>query len=348
MTKFDNYFSLYEATDPPPIITDDYKLVQDNYKQYLNSSAIQTTQQIPDISFSSQTENPLSITTEPPGFKFIDSLEEDTTPFSDWSYSNPAQERQAQSIVNLARQFVGTKYQWGGMTPSTGFDCSGLVQYVYKQNGINLPRTVKDLEKAGTEVPTLADVQIGDLICTPGSGKSGKHIKIVSRIEDGQIFTIEAKGKKDGIIETPLTNTSNITTIRRVLDQKSNNYIIDYFVNKGLTRNQAKGIYGNLMQESEGNIKAVSRDGNNSYGLAQWTGPRKQKLFSMYGPNPIARQQLDFLWWELNNTHRDALASLKRTSTVSDATRVFMNQFERPHKDYANFSKRLKYANSIV
>ena len=102
------------------------------------------------------------------------------------------------------------------------------------------------------------------------------------------------------------------------------------------------------MQESRGNIRAVSSDGNNSYGLAQWTGPRKQKLFSMYGPNPTARQQLDFLWWELNNTHKDALASLRRTNTVSDATRVFMNQFERPHKDYANFSKRLKYANSIV
>ena len=348
MTKFDNYFSLYETTDPPPVITEDYKSVYDNYRQYLNPSTIQATQQISSTSFSNLTKNPLSITTEPPEFKPVNSLTEDITPSSDWSYSNSAQERQAQSIVNLARQFVGTKYQWGGMTPSTGFDCSGLVQYVYKQNGINLPRTVKDLEKAGTEIPTLADVQIGDLICTPGSGKSGKHIKIVSKIQDGQIFTIEAKGKKDGIIETPLTNTSNITTIRRVLNQQSNNFIVDYFVSKGLTRNQAKGIYGNLMQESRGNIKAVSSDGNNSYGLAQWTGPRKQKLFSMYGPNPTARQQLDFLWWELNNTHKDALTSLKRTSTVSDATRVFMDQFERPHKNYANFSKRLKYANSIV
>ena len=348
MNKFENYFSLYEATDPPPIITEGYKLVQDNYNQYLSPSSVQTIPQIADIFLSSQTENPLSITTEPPEFGFVGGLEEDTIPSSDWSYSNPTQERQAQNVVDLARQFVGTKYQWGGMTPSTGFDCSGLVQYVYKQNGINLPRTVKDLEKAGTEVPTLADVQIGDLICTPGSGQSGKHIKIVSKIENGQIFTIEAKGKKYGIIETPLTDTSNITTIRRVLNQKSNNYIIDYFVSKGLTRNQAKGIYGNLMQESGGNIGAISSDGNNSYGLAQWTGPRKEKLFSIYGPNPTARQQLDFLWWELNNTHKDALASLRRTSTVSDATRVFMNQFERPHKDYANFSKRLKYANSIV
>ena len=347
MTKFDNYFSLYEATDPPPIITEGYKLVQDNYKQYLNSTAPQVTQQIPDIQFSNQTQNPLSITTEPPEFRFTEDLE-DTTPTFNWSYSNPTQNRQAQSIVNLARQFVGTKYQWGGMTPSTGFDCSGLVQYVYKQNGINLPRTVKDLEKVGIEVPTLADVQIGDLICTPGSGQSGKHVEIVSKIEDGQIFTIEAKGKKYGIIETPLTNTSNITTIRRVLNQQSNNFIIDYFVNKGLTRNQAKGIYGNLMQESGGNIRAISSDGNNSYGLAQWTGSRKQKLFNMYGPNPTAKQQLDFLWWELNNTHKDALASIRRAGTVSEATRVFMDQFERPNKKYANFSKRLKYANSIT
>lgn len=347
MNKFENYFSLYEATDPPPIITEGYKLVQDNYNQYLSPSSVQTIPQIADIFLSSQTENPLSITTEPPEFGFIGGLEEDIIPSSDWSYSNPAQERQAQSVVDLARQFVGTKYQWGGTTPSTGFDCSGLVQYVYKQNGINLPRTVKDLEKVGTEVASLEDVQIGDLICTPGSGQSGKHIKIVSKIENGQIFTIEAKGKKYGIIETPLADTSNITTIRRVLNQKSNNYIIDYFVSKGLTRNQARGIYGNLMQESGGNIGAISSDGNNSYGLAQWTGPRKEKLFSMYGQNPTAKQQLDFLWWELNNTHKNALELLRKTSTVSEATRVFMEEFERPHKNYANFSRRLKYANSI-
>lgn len=336
MTKFEKYFSLYETTDPPPIITDDYKKVYDSYQLYHNL-VIDEEQPI------QQKNSSLETTTEPSKVKFGDISFHEPENLSQHEFNN-----QAKDIIDLARQFVGTRYQWGGSTPSTGFDCSGLIQYVYKQNGIKLPRTVKDLEKAGTEVPTLADVQIGDLICTPGSGKSGKHIKIVSKIEDGQIFTIEAKGKKDGIIETPLTNTSNITTIRRVLNQQSNNFIVDYFVSKGLTRNQAKGIYGNLMQESRGNIRAVSSDGNNSYGLAQWTGPRKQKLFSMYGPNPTARQQLDFLWWELNNTHKDALASLRRTSTVSDATRVFMNDFERPHKDYANFSKRLKYANSIT
>ena len=130
--------------------------------------------------------------------------------------------------------------------------------------------------------------------------------------------------------------------------QEPSNDIINYFLDKGLTLNQAKGIYGNLMQESGGNINATSRDGHNSYGLAQWTGDRKQRLFSMYGSNPTMRQQLDFLWWELNNSEKSALEALRNTSTVYDATKVFMNKFERPHKNYANFSRRLKYANSIV
>ena len=326
MNNFDKYFSLYEPTDPPPIITQGYKQVRDTYNQFLSSAHATP---IKELDLES---NPFKIQTEPINFKF--------------TYQNQRSNPEVQGVVNLARQFVGSKYQWGGSTPNTGFDCSGLIQYVYKQNGIQLPRTTKELEKVGSEVPNLEDVKVGDLICTTGSGSNGKHIKLVSKIEDGQIFTIEAKGKKDGIIESPLINTSNITTIRRVLNQSNNNYIIDYFVNKGLTLNQARGIYGNLMQESGGNIKAISSDGNNSYGLAQWTGPRKEKLFSMYGQNPTAEQQLDFLWWELNNTHKDALDALKNTNTTYDATKVFMDKFEKPHKNYANFNKRLKYANA--
>lgn len=330
MNNFNSYFALYENTDPPPIITEGYKLVQDSYLNYLNPVPTSNRPQ-QEVRFKSYDE---------PSISFID-------------YKTPIEEPQPTSVglsaVNTARQFVGGKYQWGGTSPNTGFDCSGLIYYSYKQNGINLPRTVKEMEKVGTSV-NLNQVQPGDLICLSSSGPSGKHIKMVTKIDNGQIYTIDARGKKKGIIEEPLVDASKITTIRRVSMHQNNqsNYIVDYFVSKGLTRNQAKGIYGNLMQESRGNTEAVSNDGNDSYGLAQWTGSRKQKLFNMYGLNPTAKQQLDFLWWELNNTHKDALASLRRTSTVSDATRVFMNEFERPHRNYANFSKRLRYANSIV
>lgn len=303
MTNFSGYFSLYEGTDPPPIITSGYKEVQDTYKNL---------QPLITSSSSSATYND-----------------------------------QALGAASLARDLVGTKYSWGGRTPSTGFDSTGLIQYVYEQNGISLPKSSKSLEQIGIEIPSLDDTKVGDLIYTSISSNDRKHIKIVSKIDNGQIFTIEAKGKKEGVVEAPLTDTSDIVSIRRVAGQ-SDNYIIDYFMSKGLTRNQAKGIYGNLMQESGGNIKAVSRDGHNSYGLAQWTGSRKTKLFNMYGSNPSAKQQLDFLWWELNNTHQDALEALKNTTSVRDATRVFMNKFEKPHKNYANFNNRLRYANSVV
>lgn len=334
MNNFNDYFTLYENTDPPPIKTEGYQLVQQNYRNFLQHIPSYSLQQseLTDFKEQEKVEDPLDIPTDKPTV-FIDQIEQ--TPVDN------------SNVADIARQFVGTKYSWGGTTPKTGFDCSGLIHYAYKQIGINIPRTAKEMQTIGVEVPSLQDVKVGDIICTPGSGQTGKHVKMVSRVDNGQIYTIEAKGKKDGIIETPLTNTSNITTIRRVTDSNSNNYIVDYFMKKGLTRNQAKGIYGNIMQESEGDLTAVSSDGHNSYGLAQWTGERKQRLFQMFGNSPTAQQQLDFIWWELNNTHKNALASLKSTTSVSDATRVFMNQFERPHKDYANFSRRLRLANSI-
>ena len=95
--------------------------------------------------------------------------------------------------------------------------------------------------------------------------------------------------------------------------------IVNFFMNKGLTKNQAKGIYGNIMQESGGKHNIVSRDGHNSYGLAQWTGTRKARLFSKYGTNPTVNQQLEYLWDELNSTERGALDALRNTSTVAFA-----------------------------
>jgi cell wall-associated NlpC family hydrolase len=54
----------------------------------------------------------------------------------------------AGSLVKQAIKFVGTPYVWGGTSPS-GFDCSGFVQYVYKQIGVNLPRVSFQQAQAG-------------------------------------------------------------------------------------------------------------------------------------------------------------------------------------------------------
>ena len=152
--------------------------------------------------------------------------------------------------------------------------------------------------------------------------------------------------KKEGFAGwNPLEqNTQEISDDRT----PTSSQIVNFFMNKGLTKNQAKGIYGNIMQESGGKHNIVSRDGHNSYGLAQWTGTRKARLFSKYGTNPTVNQQLEYLWDELNSTEKNALNALRNTTTVADATKVFMQKFERPANWAANFKNRLKHANSVA
>lgn len=72
------------------------------------------------------------------------------------------------AAVADAEQYLGVPYQWGGSSPS-GFDCSGLVQYVYGQLGVSLPRTSQEQATVGTPVASLADAQPGDLVFFAGS-----------------------------------------------------------------------------------------------------------------------------------------------------------------------------------
>jgi cell wall-associated NlpC family hydrolase len=61
-----------------------------------------------------------------------------------------------------AQKYMGTPYKWGGSAPG-GFDCSGLMQYAYKQAGIDIPRIAEDQFNAGTKVDR-ASLQAGDLV----------------------------------------------------------------------------------------------------------------------------------------------------------------------------------------
>jgi hypothetical protein len=81
-------------------------------------------------------------------------------------------------LVNFARTALGTPYQWGGDSMSSGVDCSGLVQQVYAHFGIQLPRVTYNQIQVGASVPT-DKLQPGDLVFFDTEPKKGAdHVGI--------------------------------------------------------------------------------------------------------------------------------------------------------------------------
>jgi cell wall-associated NlpC family hydrolase len=80
----------------------------------------------------------------------------------------------AVDAVHVAEKYLGTPYVWGGSSPSTGFDCSGLVQYAYGQAGVKLPRTSEQqwafLRKRAVSGKNARE---GDLVFAAGVGDGG-------------------------------------------------------------------------------------------------------------------------------------------------------------------------------
>jgi cell wall-associated NlpC family hydrolase len=64
------------------------------------------------------------------------------------------------NLIADASELIGVPYVWGGTTTS-GFDCSGFIQYVFKKNGVNLPRTAAQQYNAGSSV---SSPQVGDIV----------------------------------------------------------------------------------------------------------------------------------------------------------------------------------------
>ena len=90
-------------------------------------------------------------------------------------------------VVATADDLVGTRYRYGGSSPTSGFDCSGFVRWVYSQQGIELPRTAGGLTTAGTRVPARrAELLPGDLLLFAGSGTRITHVAIYAG--DGRII----------------------------------------------------------------------------------------------------------------------------------------------------------------
>jgi cell wall-associated NlpC family hydrolase len=82
------------------------------------------------------------------------------------------------TIVALSKRYLGAPYRWGGESPS-GFDCSGFLNYIFEQTGIDLPRTTFAMFAAGTPVPN-DQLRAGDIVffqtVSPGPSHAGVYL----------------------------------------------------------------------------------------------------------------------------------------------------------------------------
>jgi cell wall-associated NlpC family hydrolase len=89
--------------------------------------------------------------------------------------------------VAVAREQIGKPYRYGGDGPAS-FDCSGLVQYVYRKAGVHLPRTADAQHGHVKRHVKFTDLATGDLVYFYGDGHTG----IVSKVNGGKVYMIHA------------------------------------------------------------------------------------------------------------------------------------------------------------
>ncbi len=120
-----------------------------------------------------------------------------------------------QRILDIAKQYLGVPYAYGGTSPA-GFDCSGFVQYVFKQCGYQLSRTAAAQYQQGTAV-SKADLMVGDIVCFACNGGGIDHSGIYA---GDNRFIHSSSPRSGGVIYTSLSESyysSSYVGARRIV-----------------------------------------------------------------------------------------------------------------------------------
>jgi hypothetical protein len=124
------------------------------------------------------------------------------------------------AVLSTGDSYLGTRYLYRGSSPQNGFDSSGFLQYVFRQNGVTLPRTSRLQSTAGRSLSTTLDgVRAGDLLFFSQNGNAIDHVAIYA----GNDRILHSSSSGGGVRYDDLTTargrwfTDRIVAVRRVL-----------------------------------------------------------------------------------------------------------------------------------
>ena len=122
----------------------------------------------------------------------------------------PRAPTKAERAVRFALDEVGVPYRWGGESPETGFDCSGLVRWAYGRVGIDLPHNSYALYSVGKRVPETG-MKPGDILFFEGLGHVGLYLG------NGRMVHAPQTGRNVEIVRLASTNYGlRLVAARRV------------------------------------------------------------------------------------------------------------------------------------
>ena len=100
----------------------------------------------------------------------------------------------SQELMLHSMGLIGTPYRWGGSSTATGFDCSGMIQFVYKNAlDVSLPRTARDMAAASRKIPDN-QLKAGDLVFF-NTGGSSQYSHVGLYIGNGEFIHAPSSGK---------------------------------------------------------------------------------------------------------------------------------------------------------
>ena len=120
-------------------------------------------------------------------------------------------------VVAEAKKYLGLPYVWGGTDPQRGFDCSGLVQHVYKTLGYDLPRVSYQQAAAGRPVASLAEARPGDLVAWDNSSRNNGVDHIAIYAGNGMIVEAPRTGLDIRLISLEDAGHGTPDVIRRIV-----------------------------------------------------------------------------------------------------------------------------------